>query len=226
MIRLVDLVALAGTKPIGPANLFVPRGGYALLTGPSGGGKTTLLEAIAGLRPIQSGSILLRGVDVTQSPPASRAVGLAPQDAALFGRRTVADNLMFALALRGSLEPEQARRAAELADQLGLTSRLNQRADQLSGGEAARVALGRAAAHRPDILLLDEPFAALDRATRDAVQLAVNAWRNEWKCAVLHVTHHVVGPLPADAVEIELATVLAQVKATSPPVPLSETERG
>ena len=210
MIRLIDLVVAAGPRAIGPANLRVPPGGYALLTGPSGGGKTTLLEAVAGLRPVTAGRVVLRGVDVTRAAPPARLLGLAPQDAAPFPLMTVAENLAFALSIRGASARDQARRAAELAGQLGLKALLPRRADTLSGGESARVALGRAAAHRPDILLLDEPFAALDAAARDRAQLAVNSWRAEWGCAVLHVTHHVAGPLPADAIELTLAAVLGQ----------------
>ena len=210
MIRLFNLVVAAGPMSIGPANLHIPPGGYALLTGPSGGGKTTLLEAVAGLRTVLAGRIEFRGIDVTRAAPPTRRVGLAPQDAAPFPLLTVAENLAFALSVRGVSARDQTRRAAELADQLGLTALLPRRADALSGGEAARVALGRAAAHRPNILLLDEPFAALDADARDRAQRAVNHWREEWGCAVLHVTHHVAGPLPADVVELAMAEVLGE----------------
>src|SRR4051794_37110690 len=145
----------------------VPAGAYAVLMGRTGSGKTTLLEVIAGLRRPAAGRVLLRGRDVTGLPPAARNVGYVPQDAALFRTMTVRENLTFGLAVRGAAAAEVAVRVAELAGWLGLTAILDRRAVGLSGGEAQRVALGRALAFRPDVLLLDEPLAALDEATHE-----------------------------------------------------------
>jgi ABC-type sugar transport system ATPase subunit len=167
-------------------SLAVPAGAYAVLVGPSGSGKTTLLEVVAGLRRPHAGRVRLRGADVTRLPPAARNVGYVPQDAALFRTMTVRENLGFALAARGA---DPAARVAELAGLLGLGGLLDRRAVGLSGGEAQRVALGRALAFRPDTLLLDEPLNAVDEATRADLLGFLDGLRRERRMTVLHVTH-------------------------------------
>ncbi len=158
------------------------------LSGPNGGGKTTLLETIAGLRPIEGGRIWLGGVEVTLLPAAARGVGYLPQDIALFGRLSVAENLAFGLTVRGVGRGERRRIAAELAGRLGLASYLRRRADRLSGGEAQRVGLGRALAFRPAVLLLDEPLSAQDAegAARVAELLAEHQARGAAGLVVSH----------------------------------------
>lgn len=190
MIQCAGLAVRVGRGTIGPVTFTVPTGAYAVLTGPTGSGKTTLLEAIAGLRPVAAGHVTLDGVDVTHAPPAARGVGYAPQDAAVFARLTVADNLGFALAVRRAPASLIRARVAELAADLGLTHLLDRRAADLSGGEAQRVALGRAVAHRPRVLLLDEPLSALDAATRDRVTAALARWHARDGFTALHSTHH------------------------------------
>jgi ABC-type sugar transport system ATPase subunit len=134
--------------------------------------------------------VLLRGTDVTQLPPAARNVGYVPQDGALFRTMTVRDNLAFALTVRSAARAETDARVAELAGWLGLTPLLGRRAVGLSGGEAQRVALGRALAFRPDVLLLDEPLNAVDEETRgDLIDLLDSIRRERWM-TVLHVTHN------------------------------------
>lgn len=171
----------------------VPTGSYAVLTGPTGCGKTTLLECLAGLRTPTAGTITLAGRDVTALPPAARNVGYVPQDAAVFTHLTVRENLAFALSVRKRPRAEVDGRVKELAGQLGLTGLLNRRAVGLSGGEAQRVALGRALAFRPPVLLLDEPLNALDQATAERLMAVLGALR---ETTVLHVTHN---PVEAEA---------------------------
>src|SRR5207302_2396916 len=123
--------------------------------------------ALAGLRAIEAGTIRLAGRDVTRLRPAARGVGYVPQDGALFDTMSVRDNLGFALDVRGDSRADIARRVEELASWLEVGHLLDRRPHNLSGGEKQRVALGRALAPRPPVLLLDEPLGPLDDDTRD-----------------------------------------------------------
>lgn len=189
MIHLDSIVLRQGAFRLGPVFLSVPAGGYVCLMGPTGCGKTSLLEVIAGLRPPQSGRVRLRGADVTGLSPAARGLGYVPQDAAVFRTLTVKENLAFALRVRKWAEADIAARVTELADWLGLAGILNRPAVGLSGGEAHRVALGRALAFRPDVLLLDEPLSSLDEPTRDGLIELLLALKATRAAAILHVTH-------------------------------------
>jgi len=195
VISLENVVVRVGGRAFGPLDFHAPAGGYTVLTGPSGSGKTTLVEAIVGLRTVTAGRIVVAGVDVTRLPPAARGIGYAPQDAVPFPRLTVGENLAFALRVRGADTTLIAARVTELASDLGLTSILGRRAVGLSGGEAQRLALGRAVAHRPAVLVLDEPLNALDAPCRDHVAGCLRRWHARDGFTALHVTHH-----PDDAV--------------------------
>ncbi len=190
MIQLRDLSFRQGTFALAGVSLAVPTGQYAVLMGKSGSGKTTLLEAVAGLRRIQGGTVTLAGRDVTRLRPADRHVGYVPQDGALFPAMTVRDNLGFALDVRGHASAEVAARVRELAEWLELAPLLDRRPHFLSGGEKQRVALGRALACRPPVLLLDEPLAALDDDTRDHLVDVLARLRGAREVTVLHVTHN------------------------------------
>jgi ABC-type sugar transport system ATPase subunit len=159
----------------------VEAGQYAALVGPTGCGKTTLLEVITGLRTPSSGKVLLRGVDVTHWLPHQRRLGYVPQDAAVFPAMTVAQNIGF------SLNGDSTMRVRELTEALNLTSILHRKAVNLSGGEAQRVALARALAPKPDILLLDEPMSAVDDDTKQAMRRVLH--QQHGPTTVLHVTH-------------------------------------
>jgi ABC-type sugar transport system ATPase subunit len=159
----------------------VEAGQYAALVGPTGCGKTTLLEVITGLRRPASGQVLLRGVDVTSWLPAERRLGYVPQDAAVFPAMTVAQNIGF------SLKGDSTKRVQDLAEALNLTAILHRKAVNLSGGEAQRVALARALAPKPDILLLDEPMSAVDDETKQTMRKVLQAQHGP--TTVLHVTH-------------------------------------
>jgi len=198
------VVVRVGGRAFGPVNFHAPAGGYTVLTGPSGSGKTTLVETIAGLRAVAAGRVVVGGVDVTRWPPAVRGLGYAPQDAVPFPRLSVGDNLAFALRVRGVPGAAVAARVTELAADLGLTSILDRRAADLSGGEAQRLALGRAVAHRPAVLLMDEPLNALDGPARDHVAGCLRRWHKRDGFTALHVTHH-----PADAAGLATNTVEA-----------------
>ncbi len=159
--------------------------------GKTGRGKTTILEAICGLRKIDRGRILVHGTDVTHWAPADREIGYVPQDLALFPTLTVAQHLQFALRLRKYAASQIARRTSELAEVLGITHLLDRSIEGLSGGESQRVALGRALSFDPPVLLLDEPLSALDEATRHEMQSLLLKVKETTGVTTLHVTHSV-----------------------------------
>lgn len=192
MIAVEDLSIKQGAFAMSGVSFHVPVGRYAVLMGRTGSGKTTVLEAVAGLRRVQSGRVLLSGVDVTRSRPAERNIGYVPQDGALFTSMTVRDNIGFALRLRRWPRERIEERINELAGLLGVTSLLGRMAKGLSGGEAQRVALGRALAFHPPVLLLDEPLSALDDATRREMHDLLAAVHEHAKVTVLHITHNAI----------------------------------
>ena len=189
MIAIEGLHIVQGNFRLKDLSFAVPAGAYAVLMGRTGAGKTTILEAIAGLRPLRGGRIMLDDRDVTRLTPAQRELGYVPQDGALFPHLTVCRNLSFALELRGVSEAEIERRVRELAGWLKIDTLLDRWPAKLSGGEAQRVALGRALAFRPKLLLLDEPLAALDEETRGELVEVLQSLRGRREVTVLHITH-------------------------------------
>jgi ABC-type sugar transport system ATPase subunit len=173
--------------------------------GRTGCGKTTLLEAIAGLKPVRSGSIRIGNVDVTDERPAARGIGYVPQDCALFSSMTVREHLAFALEIRRIPESRIEQRVDEVAEWLGIGHLLTRHPFGLSGGERQRVAIGRALSFHPEILLMDEPLSGLDEETRGEMYELLHKVRTDSGVTVLHVTHH-----PDDATE--LADVLYHLR--------------
>ena len=197
MIELRDIAVRQGAFALAGVNFRVETGTHAVVMGPTGCGKTTLLEVIAGLRSATSGRVLLNGTDVTDTDPAARGVGYVPQEAAVFRTMSVRANLAFGLTIRGH-DPHAIVTA--LAEQLKLTHLLDRRAVALSGGEAQRVALGRALAFGPSVLLLDEPFNAADESTRAELVALLREERTRRGLTVLHVTHDRSDAAGADVV--------------------------
>jgi len=195
MITVEHLSIRQGAFRLDDVSFVVPAGQYAVLMGRTGSGKTTVLEALAGLRRIRSGRVLLAGRDVTREKPGARNIGYVPQDGALFSSMTVRANLGFALSVRRWPREKIETRVRELADLLGVASLLERRASGLSGGEAQRVALGRALAAHPPVLLLDEPLSALDEDTRNEMYALLKSVRARTGVTALHVTH---SPTDAD----------------------------
>jgi ABC-type sugar transport system ATPase subunit len=190
MIAIENLSLRAGVFALDGVSFTVGTGQYAVLMGKTGSGKTTLLEAVAGLKPVHAGRILLLGEDVTRLKPAERGVGYVPQDLALFPTMTVRGQLAFALVVRGWDGLAIERRVAELAHLLGLGRLLDRKPAGLSGGEAQRVALGRALSFRPSVLLLDEPLSALDDETRQEMYGLLRSVQRQTGVTTLHVTHN------------------------------------
>jgi ABC-type sugar transport system ATPase subunit len=189
VIAVEALSVRAGAFAIEGLSFAVATGEYAVLMGRTGCGKTTLLEAICGLKPVRAGRVRLLGRDVTDLPPADRGVGYVPQDLALFPTMTVRDHLGFALEVRRWDPVAAARRIEKLTELLGLGRLLDRRPPGLSGGEAQRVALGRALAFRPAVLLLDEPLSALDEDTRTGMYGMLRSVQRQTGVTTLHVTH-------------------------------------
>jgi molybdate/tungstate transport system ATP-binding protein len=189
VIVVNNLTVHAGAFSIANVSFEVPAGAYGVLMGKTGSGKTTLLEALCGLRRAASGSIEFMGRDVTRLKPAERGAGYVPQDRALFSTMTIREHLAFALVLRKWKDSDIEARVDELAQMLGLSKLLDRKPQGLSGGEAQRVALGRALACRPGILILDEPLSALDEETRQEMYALFKIVREQSHVTALHVTH-------------------------------------
>ncbi|MSU76891.1 MAG: ABC transporter ATP-binding protein [Gemmataceae bacterium] len=189
MIDVDQLSLRQGNFSITDISLHVPKGRYALLMGKTGCGKTTILEAIAGLRAITTGQIQLNDRVVTYRPPAERGIGYVPQDGALFRTMTVHDNLAFALTIRHQPDAVIKSRVEQLADWLGVSHLLSRYPVGLSGGETQRIALGRALANHPPILLMDEPLSSLDEETRDRMIELLRELPRKADVTVLHITH-------------------------------------
>jgi len=189
VIALEWVTVRSGGFSLQNVSFEIPSGGYGVLMGKTGTGKTTLLEAICGLRHIAEGAIRLAGGDVTRLRPGDRGIGYVPQDRALFQTMTVRENLSFAPSIRGWTREQIDVRVEELSSLLRIAPLLDRSPAGLSGGEAQRVALGRALAARPKILLLDEPLSALDDETWEGMIDLLGEVRKATGVTTLHVTH-------------------------------------
>jgi molybdopterin-binding protein len=181
VISVQGLSARRGRFQIADVSFDLADGSYGVVIGPAGAGKTTLLEAIAGLIPPSAGRVVLDGTDVTSLPPESRRLAIVYQHAYLFPHLDVAANVAY-----GARDPKLA---ADFAARFGVSSLGNRDVRGLSGGERQLVALARALASEPRVLLLDEPFAALDPRTRAEARRALKVAHAERNLTVLHVTH-------------------------------------
>jgi ABC-type sugar transport system ATPase subunit len=189
VIALEWVTIRSGEFALKQVSFEIPAGSYGVLMGKTGSGKTTILEALCGLRAVGSGRILLAGKDVTPLRPADRGIGYVPQDRALFQTMTVRQNIAFAPSIRGWSAAEIDARVTELSELLRIAPLLDRLPSGLSGGEAQRVALGRALAARPKILLLDEPLSALDDETWEGMIDLLGEVRRATGVTTLHVTH-------------------------------------
>jgi sulfate/thiosulfate transport system ATP-binding protein len=178
-----------GATVVDQVSLAIPTGELCVLLGPSGSGKSTLLRMIAGLASVDGGRVRLHGRDITDRSPKDRGIGFVFQHYALFGHMTVADNVEFALWVQKVPARRRRERCEELLQLVGLSGFAGRFPRQLSGGQQQRVALARALAHRPDVLLLDEPFGALDARIRLDLRLALRTIQRELGLTTLFVTH-------------------------------------
>jgi sulfate/thiosulfate transport system ATP-binding protein len=174
---------------VNDVSIEVGEGEFFVLLGPSGSGKSTLLRAIAGLTGIDHGRISLHGRDVTHVRARDRGVGLVFQNYALFRHMTVADNIEFALRVRRMKAVERRARRKELLKLVALEGMDERLPGQLSGGQQQRVAVARALAHKPQVLLLDEPFGALDAKIREELRRTIRSVQRELGITTVLVTH-------------------------------------
>jgi len=189
MIELAGLHVSFGDFALRDLSLRIAKGEYWVILGPSGCGKSVLMQTIAGFFSPARGNILVEGRDVTALAPERRRMGLVFQQAALFPHKSVRENIAYGLRARRAPVEEIDRTVSELVDRLGLAEILGRPVPTLSGGEAQRVAVARALAIRPDLLLLDEPMSALDHNTRLELQAELAKLHRELKLTTLHVTH-------------------------------------
>ncbi|MBK8468610.1 MAG: TOBE-like domain-containing protein [Actinomycetales bacterium] len=169
--------------------LEIPSGSLTALLGPSGSGKSTLLRAIAGLETLDAGVVCIAGVDVSREPPQRRGIGFVFQHYAAFRHMTVRDNVAFGLTIRRRPKAEVRRKVDELLEIVGLDGLQHRYPAQLSGGQRQRMALARALAVDPQVLLLDEPFGALDATVRADLRQWLRRLHDEVHVTTVLVTH-------------------------------------
>ena len=176
-------------KALDDVSLAIPAGSLTALLGPSGSGKSTLLRSIAGLEGLDSGRIAIDGRDVTGVPPQNRGIGFVFQHYAAFKHMTVRDNVAFGLVIRKRPRKEINKKVDELLEIVGLDGFQHRYPAQLSGGQRQRMALARALAVDPSVLLLDEPFGALDAKVRADLRRWLRRLHDEVHVTTVLVTH-------------------------------------
>jgi len=190
MLRITDLIVVRGAaRVLDGVSLTVEKGERVSLHGPSGCGKSTLLHAVAGLIDVERGIIVMADRDITRVPAHLRGVGLVFQDDRLFPHFTVGDNVSYSLRVRG-IDKKQRKSAADAwLERVGLAGFAGRQVDSLSGGESKRVALARALAAEPSVVLLDEPLTGLDDALHDTLLADLRELFVSTGTTVVHVTH-------------------------------------
>ncbi len=200
MLLLENLEVIRGNFTLRVESLTIPEGSIAAVVGPSGSGKSTLVETLVGIRKPRRGKIFFKGRNITELPPEKRNFATVYQDALLFPHLSVFENIAFGLKKRLKDKAALRRKVLEVAERVGVKHLLGRDIFGLSGGERQRVALARALAVKPELLLLDEPFSALDPPRREEMRnLLLNLVREEGISTLL-VSHDVADASVADLV--------------------------
>ena len=189
MITIKNLRVNLGGFVLQNINLDIKSGEYFIILGPTGAGKTVLLEAIAGLYPVLEGEVWTDGREVTRLNPEKKGMGIVYQDQALFPHLSVEENIAFGLKVKKCSKEERKAKIAAMADTVGIPHLLKRSPVTLSGGEKQKVALARALVIEPKVLLLDEPLGALDPETRERMQRELREVHRRVKVTTIHVTH-------------------------------------
>lgn len=189
-IKLVNLTkSIGGSEIINKVNLHIPSGEFFALLGPSGCGKTTLLRLIGGLEKADNGKIYLGNTDITNLPVHKRSINIVFQNYALFPHLDVFDNIAYSLVVQKRPKEEIERRVLKILKAFHIESHIFKLPAQLSGGQQQRVALARAIINEPDVLLLDEPLAALDFKLREKMLIELIELQDKLKTTFIYVTH-------------------------------------
>lgn len=204
MISLHNVSVRAGSFELKDISLEVPKAAYGVVIGPAGSGKTTLLETIAGVLRPTAGRIYIEGKDVTEAPPESRGLGIVYQHAYLFPHLSVRENVEYGARSKDTV--------ADISERFEIRDLERRAVASLSGGERQLVAMARALARRPAVMLFDEPFSALDPRTRNTMRRVVRAIHHEWGFTALQVTHDFaeVGVLGEVAIVLDKGRVVQQ----------------
>lgn len=189
MIEVRHLTRSVKNFKLNDISFMSEDGEFLVILGPSGAGKTMLLESIAGIVPIDSGTIIINNRDVTFEPPENRNIGFVYQDFILFPHLTVRENISFGLKMRKLSKDEMDDRTEKMAELLGISHLLDRKPHTLSGGEKQRVALARALVIQPEVLLLDEPLSALDARVRKTLRDEIRRLHDRFKINTIYVTH-------------------------------------
>ena len=223
-LTLTDLHKYYGdTHAVKGVSLDIPEGEFAVLVGPSGCGKSTLLRSIAGLEPIDQGTIAIDGEEITDMRPRDRNIAMVFQNYALYPYMSVYDNISFGLRARKVDEAEVKRRVTEAADMLDIAPLLQRLPRQLSGGQRQRVAIGRAIVRDARLFLFDEPLSNLDAKLRDEMRAEIKRLHQELGKTMVYVTHDQVEAMTlADRIVLLRDGVIEQ---EGPPLDLFEHPR-
>lgn len=189
-LQIQSLSFRMGMFAVEDINLSCARGEYHILLGPTGSGKSSLIKCLLGLHPAGGGRIFLHGRDITDEPPERRRMGYVPQDYALFPHLNVEENIRFGLRAGKRAAPDADSIVDSLCETLAIEGLRTRSVRGLSGGEQQRVALGRALASRPEIILLDEPFSAIDEGTRRDLWFELQRIIKKVGITALHITHN------------------------------------
>ncbi len=190
MLEIIDISKDMGEFLLDAVSLQVEKGDYLVIIGPTGAGKTILLETVAGVYPPDHGRIRLNGEDITYREPKDRNICMVYQDYMLFPHLTVEENVGFGLKVHRVNAEEKKRRVREIVDIVGITHLLHRYPDTLSGGEKQRAALSRAIVLNPEVLLLDEPLSALDGQTREMMRGELKRLHTLFQTTIIHITHN------------------------------------
>jgi ABC-type sugar transport system ATPase subunit len=229
MSQALDIQGLsltAGSFALGPLDLALASREYLVVMGATGSGKSLLVKAICGLITPACGILRIGGSDVTRLPPRARRIGYVPQTSALFPHLSVLRNLTFPAEVAGTSRHDAQRDIAGIVDMLGLVPLLGRSPATLSGGERQKVALGRALAAQPSLLVLDEPVSALDEPSRRDICRALREVHAELGIATMHVCHSLVEARSVsslvgimDAGRLQCLGPLAELTANPPDSP-------